>query len=71
MSRKPRESQRNWTQAEMKVTLNEVKKNLQGINREVDKAENHMNVLEHKEDKKKHSTRRARRKKESKKTRVG
>ena len=35
----------------MKVTLNEVKKNLQGINREVDKAENHMNVLEHKEEK--------------------
>ena len=33
----------------MKVTLSEIKKNLQGINSGEDKAENKMNDLEHKE----------------------
>ena len=37
------------TQAEMQVTLSEIKKNLQGINTGVDKAENQINDLEHKE----------------------
>ena len=39
------------TQAEMKITLSERKKNLQGINRGVDEAENQINDLEHKEEK--------------------
>ena len=54
------------TQAEMKVTLSEIKKNLQGTNSGVDEAENQINDLEHKEEKK-NSIRTARRKKESKK----
>ena len=37
------------TQAEMKVTLTEIKKNLHGINSSGDEAENQMNDLEHKE----------------------
>ena len=36
------------TQAEMKVTLSEIKKNLQGTNSGVDEAENQINDLEHK-----------------------
>ena len=40
------------SQAEMKVTLSEIKKNLQGINSRVDEAENQINNLEHKEEKK-------------------
>ena len=36
----------------MKVTLSKIKKNLQGINSGVDKAENQINDLEHKEEKK-------------------
>ena len=39
------------TQAEMKFTLSEIKKNLQGTNR-VDEAKNQINDLEHKEEKK-------------------
>ena len=35
----------------MKVTQSEIKKNLQGINRGVDEAENQINNLEHKEEK--------------------
>ena len=35
----------------MKVTLSEIKKNLQGINSGGDKAENQINDLEHKEEK--------------------
>ena len=54
------------TQAEMKITLSEIRKNLQGTNNEVDEAENQINDLEHKEEKK-NSIRTARRKKESKK----
>ena len=46
----------------MKVSLSEIKKNLQGINSEGDEAENQINDLEHKEEKK-HSIRTARRKK--------
>ena len=38
------------TQAEMKFTLSEIKKNLQGTNR-VDEAKNQINDLEHKEEK--------------------
>ena len=34
----------------MKVTLSEIKKNLQGINSGVDEAENQINDLEHKEE---------------------
>ena len=37
------------TQAEMKVTLSEVNKNLQGTNSGVDEAKNQINDLEHKE----------------------
>ena len=37
------------TQAEMKVTLSEIKKNLQGINSGVDESENQITDLEHKE----------------------
>ena len=39
------------TQAEIKVTLSEIKKNLQGTNSGEDEAENHINGLEHKEGK--------------------
>ena len=39
------------TQAEMKVTLSEIKKNLQGTNSGVDEAENQINDLECKEEK--------------------
>ena len=39
------------TQAEMKVTLSEINKNLQGTNSGVDEAENQINDLEHKEEK--------------------
>ena len=39
------------TQAEMKVALNEIKKNLQGTNSEGGEAKNQINGLEHKEDK--------------------
>ena len=35
------------TQAEMKVTISEIKKNLQGINSGVDEAENQINDLEY------------------------
>ena len=37
------------TQAEIKFTLSEIKKNLQGINSGVDEAKNQINDLEHKE----------------------
>ena len=53
----------------MKVTLNEIKKNLQGTNSGVDKAKNQVNDLEHKEEK--NAIRTAIRKKESPKTMVG
>ena len=39
------------TQAEMKVTLSKIKKNLQGTNNGRDEAVNHINDLEHKEEK--------------------
>ena len=39
------------TQAEMKVTLSEINKNLQGTNRGEDEDKNLINVLEHKEEK--------------------
>ena len=39
------------SQAEMKVTLSEIKKNLEGINSGVDEAENQINDLKHKEEK--------------------
>ena len=39
------------TQAEMKVTLSEIKKHLQETNIEGDEAENQINDLEHKEEK--------------------
>ena len=58
------------TQAEMQVTLSEIKKNLQGINTGVDKAENQISDLEHKEEK---NSIRTERKKKNKKNedRVG
>ena len=49
------------TQAEMKFTLSEIQKNLQGINSGVDKDDNQINDLEHKKEKK-CSVRTARRK---------
>ena len=39
------------TQEEMKVTLSEIKKNIQGTSSGGDEAENQMNGLEHKEEK--------------------
>ena len=39
------------TQQEMKITLSEIKKNLQGTNSGVDETENQINDLEHKEEK--------------------
>ena len=39
------------TQAEMKLTLSEIKKNVQGINSGVDEAKNQINDLKHKEEK--------------------
>ena len=39
------------TQAETKDTLTEIKNNLQGINRRVDEAKNHINDLEHRKEK--------------------
>ena len=50
------------TQAEIKITLMEIKKNLQGTNNGVGEAKNQINDLEHKEEKK-HSIGTARRKK--------
>ena len=44
------------TQAEIKVTLSEIKKNLQGTSNGRDEAENHINDLEHKEEKNSIST---------------
>ena len=54
------------TQAEMKVTLSEIKKNLQGTNSGGDEAKNQINDLEYKEEKNSYSIRTARRKKNSK-----
>ena len=56
------------TQAEMKVTLSEINKNLQGTNSGVDEAENQINDLEHKEEK---TGNQNKKKKESKKMRIG
>ena len=39
------------TQAEMTLTLNKIKKNLQGINSGMEEAENQINDLAHKEEK--------------------
>ena len=39
------------TQGEMKVTLSEIKKNLQGTNSGGDEAKNQINNLEHKDEK--------------------
>ena len=54
------------TQAEMKVTLSEIKKNLQGTNSGGDESENQINDLEHKDDKKPFNYN-SKKKKESKK----
>ena len=56
------------TQAEMKVTLNEMKKNLQGTESGGDEAENQINDLEHK---KKSFTQKSKTKDEFKKSRIG
>ena len=52
----------------MKVTLSEIKKNLQGTNSGVDKAKNQINDLEHKEEK---NLIRTAKEKKSKKARIG
>ena len=52
----------------MKDTLIEIKNNLQGKNSRVDKAENQVNVLKHKEDKT--TNQKNRKEKESKKMRI-
>ena len=57
------------TQAEMKVTLNEKKKNLQETNSGEDEAENQINDLEHKE--KKIQSEQQEKKKKNQKTRIG
>ena len=56
------------TQSETKDTLIEIKNNLQGKNSRVDKAENQVNVLKHKEDKT--TNQKNRKEKESKKMRI-
>ena len=43
------------TQAEMKLSLSKIKKNLQGIKSGVDQAEDQINDLEHKEVKNNHA----------------
>ena len=53
----------------MKVTLSEIKKNLQGTNSGVDEAENHINDLEYKDEDNIQSEQQ--KKKESKKPRIG
>ena len=53
-------------QAEMKITLSEIKKNLQEINIGMNEAKNQINDLKHKEEK--NSIRITRRKKKSKET---
>ena len=52
------------TQAEMKVALSEIKKNLQGTNSGEDEAEIQTNDLEHKEEKKKTFNQKSKKKKE-------
>ena len=59
------------TQAEMKVALCGIKKNLQVTKSGVDEAKNQINDLEYKEEKKKHSIRKARRKKSKQKSSIG
>ena len=54
----------------MKFTLSEIKKNVQGFISAVDEAENQVNDLEHKEERK-HSFRTARGKNNPQKTRIG
>ena len=56
------------TQAEMKATLSEIKKNLQGTNSGSDEVKNQINDLEHKEEKT--TNQNNKKKKESKKMRV-
>ena len=56
----------NNTREEIKITLSEIKKNIQGTNRGEDEAKNQINDLEHKEEKKS-SVRAAGRKKNFKK----
>ena len=56
------------TQAEMKLILSEIKKNLQGTNSGMYEAKNQINDLEHKEEK---SFKQNNKKKESKKARIG
>ena len=56
------------TQAEMKVTLSEMKKNQQGTNSGVDEVKNRINDLEHKEEK--IFNQNSKKEKESKKTRI-
>ena len=58
------------TQAEMEVTLSEIKRNLQGTNCGGDEAKIQISDLEHKEEKK-HSARIARRKKNKKERKQG
>ena len=58
------------TQAEMKVALSEIKKNLQGTNSGEDEAEIQTNDLEHKEEKKKTFNQNSKKKKIFKKTRI-
>ena len=57
------------TQAEIKVILIEIKKSLQGINSEMNEAENQINDLKHKEGKEFNQN--SKKKKESKKSRIG
>ena len=59
------------TQAEMKVTLHEIKKNLQGANSGVDEAENQINDLEHKKGKGIQSEQQEEKRIKKKKMRIG
>ena len=59
------------TQAEIKVTLSEIKKNLQGTNSTGDEAKNQLNDLEHKEEKSIQSVQQAEKRIKKKKPWIG
>ena len=59
------------THAEIKITLSEIKKNLQGTNSGVDEAENQINDLGHKKEKNIQSEQQEEKRIKKKKPRIG
>ena len=59
------------TQAEINITLSEIRKNFQGINCRVDEAKNQINDLEYKEEKKFNQNSKKKKELKKKKTRIG